>query len=121
MIIRYTLDRLVPFEFKRRQGAGDVGGNCIGTRRAVDPAQQALVVVELDQWLGLLVVGLEPVPDHLRLVVVADDQFAAVYVADPLALRWVELDVEDVAGLDAGATPGKTPDDLVVGSVDQED
>src|SRR5665811_1454129 len=69
MIIRYTLeatggrlDRLVGFQFQRREGAAQLVGDGVRRLGAVDPAQQALVVVELDQRLGLLVVGLQPPP-----------------------------------------------------------
>ncbi len=45
---------------------------------------------------------------------------AAVEVADSLLLGRVELDVEDVAALGAGAPPTEPADDLVVGDVDQQ-
>src|SRR5258705_12950369 len=92
MIIRYTLwssdlDRLVGFQFQRRKGAAQLVGHGVWRGATVDPPQQALVVVELDQRLGLLVVLLEPVADHVGPVVVADDQLAAVDVANVLPLR----------------------------------
>ena len=101
--------------------AGHLGGDLVRRGGAVDPAQDALVVEELDQRLGLLVVGLEPVADHVGLVVVADQQLAAVDVADTLALGRVEIGVEDVSRLGAGAAPAQPPRDHIVGSIDQED
>ena len=48
------------------------------------------------------------------------DQLAAVDVADALLLGRVELDVEDVAVLDAGAAPTEAAHDLLVADVDQQ-
>ena len=73
MIIRYTLDRLVRLESKRRQGARNLGGDLVRRRRRRRSGAARSVVVVVDQRLGLLVVGLEPVADDLGLVVVADD------------------------------------------------
>ena len=72
-------------------------------QRAVDALEDAELLVEVDERLRLLVVGLEAMADHLGLVVVADDQSGAADVADALVLRRVEVDVEDVAVLGAGA------------------
>jgi len=60
---------------------------------AVGPMEDATLLVVVDQWLGLLAVLREAVLDHIGLVVVADDQLAAVDVADALLLRRVELQV----------------------------
>src|SRR5215211_4132555 len=88
--------------------------------RAVEAAQEALVLVVLDQRLGLLVVDGESVADRLRLVVVPLDQPRAVLVADAVVLRGVELDVVDVLVLHADPPPGQAPDHLLVRDVDQE-
>ena len=69
----------------------------------------------------MLVVLLEPVADHLGLVVVADRKRAAVEVADALLPGRVELDVEDVAVLLAGPPPAQPANHLVVVDVDQQD
>ncbi len=92
----------------------------VGGLRAVDALEHAAVLVIGDERLGLVVVGLEPLADDLGLVVVADDQLAAADVADALLLGRVELDVEDVAVLGAGAPAAEPPDDLLVRDVDQE-
>ena len=52
-----------------------------------------------------------------------DDELAAVDIADPLPLGRIELDVKDVAVLDAGAAPTKPPNHLLecpVGVGDEE-
>src|SRR5689334_19898677 len=59
--------------------------------RAIHPVQDATLLVVADQGLGLLAVSREAVLDHIRLVVVADDQLGAVEVADTFLLRRVEL------------------------------
>src|SRR3954453_9748140 len=132
MIIRYTLlvgarwvdrsasDGLVLLHPQRRQGAADLLGHLVRRHLAADPAQDAAAVVVGDQRLGLLVVGLQPLADHVGPVVVADDQLGAVDVADPLLLGRVELDVEDVGVLGAGAAAAEPADDLVVGDLDQQ-
>ena len=58
--------------------------------------------------------------DDLRLVVVALDEPRAVDVAAALVLGRVELDVVDVAGLDAHAPAGDAAHELLVGHVDQQ-
>src|ERR1700761_9550192 len=77
MIIPYTLagpegggalDRAVALEAHRRQRAAQLLGHLVGVTLAVDPAQHALVVVVADQRLGLLVVGGEPLADHVGFV-----------------------------------------------------
>src|SRR5690348_9529086 len=88
-IIRYTLTP---------RGADDppqLLAHLVGRAGAIDPVQQASLLVVADQRLGLLVVGVEPVADHLRPVVVADHERAAVVVADALLPRRAEVDVED--------------------------
>src|SRR3954447_9466069 len=90
-IIRYTLYSLVLLQTHRRQGAPDLLGDLVGTRLAGDPAQDAALVVVVHQGLGLGVVLLEAVADHLRLVVVADDQRRGVEIADALPLRRGEV------------------------------
>ena len=91
-----------------------------GLARAVDPPHQPLLVVVVDQRLGLLVVDAQPVADHVRLVVVALDQTRAVLIADALVLGRVELDVVVVAGLHAHPPAREPADDLLVGHVDQQ-
>src|ERR1700750_498443 len=131
MIIRYTLlvypsgsreasDGLVLLHTQRRQGAADLLGHLFRRRLASDPAQAAAAVVVGEERLGLLVVGLEPLADHLGLVVVADDQRRAVDVADAFLLRWLELDVEDMAVRLAGAAAAEPAHHLIVGDVDQQ-
>src|ERR1044072_6988394 len=82
IIQRYTLgaplDRLVGFQLQRRQGPLDLVGDLIRGGGAVDPAPQAVVGVNLDHRRLLRGIRVEPVADHVRLVVVADDQLAAV-------------------------------------------
>src|SRR3954465_13261413 len=92
------------------------------TRRpaAVEAAEHAALLVVVNQRLGLRVVDLEPLLDRLRLVVVALDQPRAVLVTDALVLRRVEVDVVDVAVLDAYAASGDPLDDLVVRGIDQK-
>src|SRR5438067_1083431 len=106
MIIRYTLvighgqtrnedrlDGLVLLHPQGRQGPADLLRDRFGRRLTGDPAQDAAAVVVADQRLGLLVVGLEPLADHLGLVVVADDQRGSVDIAEAFLLRRFELDV----------------------------
>src|SRR5215211_324036 len=88
---------------------------------AVDAIEDPPILVIVDQQLGLLPVLSEPVLDHLRLVVLADDQPAAVDVTDPLLLGWVEIDVVDVARvLLAGAPPAEPADDFLLRDLDQQ-
>src|ERR671922_1752764 len=87
------------------QQGPDPIGHLFGRLPPVDPAQDALVLVVGDQGLGLGVVLRQPGADHLRLVVVADDQPAAAHVANSLLLRRVEVDVKDVPLLLARAAP----------------
>ena len=91
-----------------------------GVERAVDAPQHAAVLVVADERLGLFVVLAEAVADHLGLVVVAHDELAAADVAHALAAGRVELDMEDVALLDAGPPAAEPPHDLLVGDVDQD-
>src|SRR5437016_1880194 len=62
--------------------------------------------------------GIEPVPDGVRLVVVALEQLPAAAIADALDAGRVEVDVPDVPAVAAGTTTGQPPDHLVV--VDDE-
>src|SRR5947209_17344506 len=84
-------------ETKRRNHRPDVVVNFGRLTRAVDPPHQSLLVVVLDERLGLVVVDLKAVADDLGLVVVALDQPRAVLVADIVVLGRVELDVVVVA------------------------
>src|SRR5215208_5347523 len=87
----------------------------------VDLVEDALILVVRDERLGLLPVLREAVLDHLGLVVIADDQLAAVDVADPLLLRRVELDVIDVARvLLARAPSAQSAHDLLLRDLDQD-
>src|SRR5436190_18057775 len=71
------------FHPQRSQRRADRLVDLVGCRRAVDPVEQAALVVVGDERLGLGVVALEAVADHIRLVVVADDELLPAYVADP--------------------------------------
>src|SRR5215210_2487823 len=92
----------------------------VGLGRAVNAAQQPHVLVIGDQRLGLRVVLVEAVADHLGLVVVAGLETGAADVADSLLLGWIELGVEDVPLLGAGPPPAEAADDLLFGHVDQD-
>src|SRR5215204_4131575 len=92
----------------------------VGRRLALDVVEDAVLLVVVDHRLGLLAVLVEPVPDHLRFVVVAHDQLAAIDVTDAFHLRRIELDVEDVALRLAGAPAAQAAKDLVLGDVDQD-
>src|SRR5829696_6830141 len=81
------------------QGGADVAVDVVLGALAVEAPQQAPLVIELDQRLGLLVVDGKPPADGLLLVVVALDQPRAVLVAGVGVLRRVELEVVDVAVL----------------------
>src|SRR2546421_5613389 len=87
------LSTLVPralqlgFELQRGERRADVVVDLVRRAGAIEAAQQALVLVPLDQGLCLFVVDLEALLDRLRLVVVALDQLRAVHVADALVLR----------------------------------
>src|SRR5687768_6406216 len=119
MIIRYTLGDVL-FELEGREQSANPLADLVRRHLPVDPAQQTGVLVVGDERLGLLRVLVESVADHLGLVVVTDDQLAAVDVADALLGGRVELDVEDVAVLDAGAAAAQPPHDLLLGDVDQQ-
>src|SRR3954468_1589505 len=89
---------------------------------AIHAVQDATLVVVVHQGLGLFAVLREAILDHLRLVVVADDQVGAVDVADPILLRWVELDVVDVARvLRAGAASAEPAQNFLLRDLDQDD
>ena len=92
-----------------------------GRPRAVDAAQEALLLVVVDQRLGLLVVLVEPVADHLGLVVVADDQLGCRRCRRrPPASGGSNSTWKTWPFFDAGAAPAEPAHDLVVGDVDQE-
>ena len=70
----------------------------VGRRVAVEAAQQAALLVVVDQRLGLLVVDLEALADHLGLVVVALRSAREPSMSQtPSCFGRVELDVVDVA------------------------
>src|SRR5581483_4654927 len=102
---------------ERGEDGADAIAHLVRAERAVHPAEQPPLVVVGDQRLGLGVILLEPVADHLRLVVVADDQARAADVANAVVLRRVELDVEHVSLLDAGPPPPEPAHHLLVGHV----
>src|SRR5262245_26734442 len=79
------------FEAQCGQGSADVIVHLGGCPSPLEPAQQALLLVVVDDRLGLLVVDLEPVLDGVGLVVVALHQPGAVLVAHVLVLGRVEL------------------------------
>src|SRR5688572_25235896 len=125
-IIRYTRVRLgsprlgVLLHPQGREQPLDVAGDLVRRAGAVEAPQEPGLLVMADQRLGFVVVGLEALADHLGLVVVADVELRPVDVALALLLRRVELDVEDVALLAAGAAPAQPPHDLLVGDVEQD-
>src|SRR4029079_11870488 len=82
---------------KRGEDAVDPLFHRIRRPLAVHMIEDATFLVIVDQGLSLLAVGGQAVLDHVRLVVVTDDQLGAVDVADALLLRRVEVDVIDVA------------------------
>src|SRR5215210_2980705 len=85
------------FEAQRGEGGTDVVVHLDLVLRAVEPAQQAALLVVALQRLRLLVVGGEPLLDGFGLVVVALDQRPPALVALLVVLGRVELDVVDVA------------------------
>src|SRR5947209_3578451 len=93
-------------------------GHVVDGPHRVDTDEQTLLRVVADERRGLLVVDLEPVPDRLRLVVVALEQLTAAAVAHTLRRRRVEVQMPDVPAVTAGAAPGQPAYDLVV--VDHE-
>src|SRR3954451_923264 len=105
------------FEPQRREGGPDVVVDLGGAARAVEAPQQALLLVVVDQRLGLLMVRREPLLDHLRLVVLAQLEGAPAEVAHALGLRGVERHVLDVA-VRALAAAGQPLDDHPVGGRD---
>src|ERR1700728_1747440 len=89
-------------------------GDLLHRTGGVDAEQNALVRVERDQRLGLLLVHIQPVPDRLLTVVVALEQLAAAVITVLAARRRIEQDVPHVAAPPAGPPPGEPPDHLVV-------
>src|SRR5204863_485574 len=108
------------FEPQRGECGANVVVHLAGRALAVEGPEDALLLVVLDQRARLLVEDLEPVLHGLRLVVLALLEPGPVLVADALALRRVELDVVEVAVLDAHPTAREAADDLVVVHVDQQ-
>src|SRR5262245_27595006 len=92
----------------------------VGLPRTVDAAKDPVLLVVGDHRLGLLMVGGKPLANDLGLVIVPNLEPSAADVADVVVLRWIELDVEDVTLLDAGAAAAEAADHLVVGDVDQD-
>jgi len=92
----------------------------VGLAGPVEAPQQAALLVEVHELLGLVVEDLEPLLDGLGLVVIALYELRAVLVADVLVLGRVELDVVDVAVLLADAPAREPPDDLLVGRLDDQ-
>ena len=89
VLIWIICDRLLqrPLSCSRANGRSAADrplGDVVDRPHRVDADQDALLGVVADQRRGLLVVDLEPVPDGLRLVVVALEQLAAAVVADPV-------------------------------------
>src|SRR3954469_17725174 len=107
------------FEPQRREGGPDVVVDLGGAARAVEAPQQALLLVVVDQRLGLLMVRREPLLDHLRLVVLALLERAAAEVAHVVDLRGIERHMLDVA-VGALAAPGQALDHDLVGRRDVE-
>src|SRR5689334_11102903 len=72
------------FEPQRREGGPDVIVDLGGAAGAVEAPQQPLVLVVVDQRLGLLMVGREALLHHLGLVVLALLERTAAEVAHAL-------------------------------------
>src|SRR4051794_8902973 len=108
------------FQAQRGERGTDVIVHLARRALAVEGPQQVALLVVLHERAGLVVVDLEPVLDGLGLVVLALLEPGAVLVADALVLRRVELDVVEVAVLDAHAAAGEAPDHLVVVHVHEQ-
>src|SRR5690349_16389321 len=108
------------FEAERRDEGTDLLADAIWIVGTVDLVEETLLAVVIDQRGGLLVVLLEAVTDDLGLVVVADEEFGTVDVADAFLRRRVEFDVVDVALLVADPSAGQPVDDRLVVDVDQD-
>src|SRR5450759_698870 len=81
---------------------------------SVDAEQGALIRVERDQRLCLLLVHIEPVPDGLLAIIVALEELPAAVIA-LLGPRWrVERRVPHPAASAAGPPAGQPPDHLVM-------
>src|SRR3954451_353629 len=121
-VLRMIMPRYMPVSHpllflatKGREDPVDALLHLVRGLRTVHVVEDATLLVIVDQRLCLLLVLLEAVLDHVGLVVIADDQLAAVDVADALLLRRVELDVVDVARvLLAGAPTAEPAQDLVL-------
>src|SRR5919204_4108021 len=100
------------FEPQRREGGPDVVVDLGRAARAVEAAQQAFVLVVVDQRLGLLMVRRESLLDHLGLVVLALLERPPAEVAHVVDLRRVERHGLDVAvrALAAGRPPPRPRD-----------
>src|SRR5690242_7567112 len=81
MIIGAPPISYVLFEAKRRDHRSDVIVDLSRIAGSVDALEQPTFLVVADQRLGLIVVGREPVLDHLGLVVLTLDQAGAVLIA----------------------------------------
>ena len=92
-VLRMIATSELLFEAEGGKRGPDVAVHLVGRAGAVEAAQQPLLLVVVDQRLGLLVEDVEPVLDRLLLVVVALDQRRAVLVAE-------------ARGSSAGRTPG---------------
>src|SRR5688500_18197431 len=69
------------FEAERRVGGPDVVVDLGRAARAVEPPQQPALLVVVDQRLGLLVVGGEPLAHLVRVLVLAAGQRPRALVA----------------------------------------
>src|SRR5919112_2992202 len=119
-VLRWITWLQLRFESLRSQCGTYPVVHLVGRTGAVEAHQQVLLVVPLDQRLGLVVVHGQPLADGLWLVVVALDEPRAVLVAHALVLRRGELHVVDVVPLRAGPPPRQPAHDLVVRRLDQE-
>src|SRR5687767_6188676 len=108
------------FESEGRDRRAQVVVDLGGVARAVEAPQGALLLVVVDERLGVLVVDAQALLHGLGLVVVALDELGAVDVADALVLRGVGLHVVDVALLLARAPARQPPDDRLVGDLDEQ-
>src|SRR3954469_9030591 len=87
-VLRMIMWRVGPLDLFLEPQCGEGGPDVVVHLRrraaAVEALQDAALVVEVDERLGLLPVGLQALADGLGLVVVALDELGPVDVADAL-------------------------------------
>src|ERR1700735_3151220 len=80
----------------------------------IDAQQRALIGVEGDQRLGLLLIHIQPVPDGLLAVIVSLEELAAAVIALAGPGRRVECRMPDPAAPAAGPPAGQPPDHFIM-------